>query len=144
MSDRDNIVNAALGWLHTPFHHEARIKGVGVDCLQLIVAAYLEAGLLPPNVDDFLEHYPHDAHLHNADEQYIQGLLDHGWIEVEAPQKGDVAMFKIGRRFSHGVIVTDWPLAVHAYVGRKVGFVDCIQDAELAGRPIKFYSKVKK
>lgn len=142
MTDRDSIVEAALGWLQTPFHHEARVKGVGVDCLQLIIAAHLEAGLLPANIDDSLDHYPHDAHLHNSDEQYIAGLLGHGWSEVEAPLKGDVAMFKIGRRYSHGVIVTDWPNAIHAYVGRRVGCVDCLNDAELSNRPVRFFSKV--
>lgn len=142
MNDRDSIVLAAAGWLQTPFHHEARLKGVGVDCLQLIIAAYLEAGLLPENIDESVYHYPHDAHLHNPDEQYIDALLAHGWVEVESPLKGDVALFKIGLRYSHGVIVTDWPMAIHAHIGRRVGFVDCLRDAELAKRAVKFFSKV--
>ncbi len=31
------IVNAARGWLGTPFHHQARQKGIGCDCLGLII-----------------------------------------------------------------------------------------------------------
>ncbi len=29
---RENIVNEAMQWIRTPWHHQANIKGVGVDC----------------------------------------------------------------------------------------------------------------
>ncbi len=54
---REAIVAQARGWIGTPFHHQGRIKGVGCDCLGLIVgvAAELnltdEQGLLLSNYD---------------------------------------------------------------------------------------------
>ncbi len=38
------------------------------------------------------------------------------------PLAGDVAVFRFGRTFSHGAIVVEWPVVIHAYwaVGRVV------------------------
>jgi hypothetical protein len=34
-------VQEALTWLGIPYHHHARVKGVGVDCAQLLCAVYV-------------------------------------------------------------------------------------------------------
>ena len=33
---REAVVTEAKTWIGTPFHHAARIKGAGVDCLMLL------------------------------------------------------------------------------------------------------------
>ena len=33
-------VQEALTWLGTPYHHQGRVKGVGVDCGTLICEVY--------------------------------------------------------------------------------------------------------
>jgi len=43
---RPQIVAAARGWLDTPFHHQARLKGVGVDCLGLVIGVARELALI--------------------------------------------------------------------------------------------------
>jgi len=40
---RADIVALARGWLGTPYHHQASLKGVGCDCLGLIRGVYAEA-----------------------------------------------------------------------------------------------------
>ena len=140
MTKRELIIQSAKSWLLTPFHHEARVKGHGVDCLQLIIGVYQEAGLLPENIDDDVYHYAFDAHLHDPQEQYIEALLTHGWHEVEVPQAGDIALFKIGRRYSHGAIVIDYPHCIHAYIKQGVCYVDASLDANLADHDYKFFS----
>lgn len=40
--ERAKIVAAARGWLGTPFHHQGRLKGVGVDCAGVIVSVARE------------------------------------------------------------------------------------------------------
>jgi hypothetical protein len=40
---------------------------------------------------------------------------------VPAPEPGDVAIFKFGRCYAHGVIVTKWPLMIHSWVDGGVG-----------------------
>ncbi len=37
-------VQEALTWLGTPYHHQGRIKGVGVDCGTLICEVYEKVG----------------------------------------------------------------------------------------------------
>lgn len=39
-----DVIDAARSWKGTPFHHQGRVKGVGVDCAGLIVEAFKEAG----------------------------------------------------------------------------------------------------
>jgi NlpC/P60 family putative phage cell wall peptidase len=42
MTTREQIVAAARGWLDTPYHHQASVKGVGCDCLGLIRGLWRE------------------------------------------------------------------------------------------------------
>jgi cell wall-associated NlpC family hydrolase len=112
------IVDIALSWLNTPYHSMAKIKGVGVDCAQLLIGVYEEAGVIKEG-EVAPGAYTHDFHLHRSEEKYLS------WVEkycdeVVEPQAGDVALFKFGRCVSHGAIVLDWPLVIHAYVGYGV------------------------
>jgi cell wall-associated NlpC family hydrolase len=144
--ERGRVVSVARSWCGTPYHTGARIKGAGIDCLTLLAEIYHEAGL----VDRVsIPHYPHDWHLHQGEERYLNGLLAY-MQEVERPRQGDVVLWRFGRCFSHGAIVVDWPQVIHAYVGRKV----TIENAEKAAwltqmgearerggiRPKKFFS----
>lgn len=116
MSDelRNGIVEEAKTWLGTKFHHEARLKGVGVDCGNLLAAVFEAVGLLEPMK---IEHYPPDFMLHRSEEWYLQRVTEHA-AEVDygrsLPMPGDVALFRFGRVYSHGGIVVDWPLIIHA------------------------------
>lgn len=38
----EHAVLAARGWLGTPYHHQAAVKGAGCDCLGLIRGVYAE------------------------------------------------------------------------------------------------------
>lgn len=54
----DRIADAALEYLGTPWHHQGRLKGVGVDCVGLLVCAAQEAGL---EIDDVTNYPPEMA-----------------------------------------------------------------------------------
>lgn len=45
MVAREKVVAAARAWLGTPFHHQGRARGVGVDCAGVIVEVARELGL---------------------------------------------------------------------------------------------------
>jgi len=110
MSARDNIIREALTWLNTPYHHEADIKGAGVDCAMLLVRVYHATGLIPA-IDP--RPYPADWMLHRDEERYL------GWVKqyadpVTDPLPGDVVLYKVGRCFAHGGIVLAWPDIIHA------------------------------
>ncbi len=138
MSVRDDIVAHARAWLRTPFHHQGRVKGVGVDCLQFLIAVNQESGLLP---EVQYEHYPRDWHFHQDEERYLNAVSRYA-RRVEIPLPGDFALFKFGRCVSHAAIVIDWPLCIHAYVGQGVVEVDGESSAELSGRLHSFWSMV--
>ena len=42
MTTREQIAAAARGWIGTPYHHQASVKGVGCDCLGLIRGLWRE------------------------------------------------------------------------------------------------------
>jgi len=114
-AQRARVVSVAYGWLGTPYHTGGRLKGVGVDCLTLLAEVYTEAGVVP-RID--IPYYPHDWHLHRGEERYLSGLLRYAHEIEMSPQPGDICLWKFGRCFSHGAIVVEWPIIVHAYVGR--------------------------
>jgi len=99
---RRRIVDEARSWKGTPYRNCADIKGVGVDCGMLLLRVYVDCGLFPA-FDP--RPYPHDFHLHRGEEWYRRLLEDRG-RQVGAPQIGDAILFKVGRIYSHGSIVT--------------------------------------
>lgn len=122
--ERKKVVEVAYSWLRTPYHHHAKIKGVGIDCLTLLAAIYEEAGIIE-NIP--IPKYSHQWHLHHSDELYLNGLLKYAH-EIEKPLPGDIVIWKFGRCFSHGAIVVNWPTIIHAYLGQNCtlenGFAD--------------------
>jgi len=47
----NNTVRIAREYLGTPYHHQARVKGHGIDCVGLIVCVARELGVLTPDAD---------------------------------------------------------------------------------------------
>lgn len=50
---RSAIIAKARDWIGTPWKHQHRLKGVGVDCVGLIIAAGVEANVLKEPGDAF-------------------------------------------------------------------------------------------
>ncbi|MGH6794028.1 MAG: hypothetical protein ACREDH_02235 [Methylocella sp.] len=110
---RAAIVREARSWIRTPYHNQADIKGVGVDCGMLLVRVFVDCGLVPP-FDP--RPYADDWYLHRSEERYLGFIFDRT-KEVTNPLPGDVMVFRYGRCYAHGGITTRAaPLAiVHAY-----------------------------
>lgn len=140
---RQAVVAEAASWLRTPYHHMGRIKGAaglpsgagGVDCLTLLAEVYERAGVIRHVVIPF---YPPDWHLHRSDELYLGGVLDRATEVPGPPQPGDIAIFKMGRCFAHGAIVTRWPRLIHAHYDAGVIGGDATQ-GQLARRAVRFF-----
>jgi NlpC/P60 family putative phage cell wall peptidase len=133
---RAAVVAEATSWIGTPFHHAARVKGAGVDCLMLLAEVYHRAGVIAPVVPPF---YVPDWHLHRDAERYLEGLLDYARPIDAPPGCGDIALFRFGRTFSHGAIVTRWPRLIHAYWTIGVVWGDATL-RPLTGREVRFFS----
>jgi len=113
--DADLVIRSARGWLGTRFHHQGRRKGVGVDCIGLVVGVARELGL---EVDDRVNYprEPHDGELQAELEKYLLKS------ELKA---GCVALFRLEKEPQHVGIVSDYNGAglglIHAYMqARKV------------------------
>jgi cell wall-associated NlpC family hydrolase len=132
---RAAVVAEAETWLRTPYHHMGRVKGAGTDCLMMLAEVYEACGVIP-HVD--IPFYGADWNLHRDAERYLEGLLQYAKEIPGPPQPGDVALFKFGRCFAHGAIVTAWPNLIHAFV--RIGVIEGSADQPtLAGRETKFF-----
>ncbi len=68
---RSGVLTEARKWIGTPWHHQGRINGVGVDCAMFLCEVYFRAGLLP-----FIDPrpYPADWHFHQDGERFLEWL----------------------------------------------------------------------
>ena len=96
------VVAEARKWIRTPYHSGADVLGAGVHCGMLLVRVFVDTGLVAPFEP---RPYPEDWHLHRSGERYLGFVVDR-CQEVSDPEAGDVVVFKYGRCFSHGGIVT--------------------------------------
>lgn len=119
MATREDVVRAALGWVGTPFHDCAGVKGAGVDCVHLIIRVYAEVGLIA----DFDPQYKPQWFQHRDEPRFLAGLEEHGARRIDPAQAlpGDVLMYSYGRHAAHGGIVAYAGAIVHAY--KPVGCV---------------------
>ncbi|MEM6466311.1 MAG: peptidase [Pseudomonadota bacterium] len=84
----------ARSWIGTPFAHQGQLKGVGCDCLGLVLGVWAELGgkvacSLPAYTPDWDEPGRHEA-LWTACAAYLH--------PVHTPQLGDVLLFRMHAR----------------------------------------------
>jgi cell wall-associated NlpC family hydrolase len=144
-SQREAVVAEARSWIGTPYHNCADLKSVGVDCGMLLVRVFVDCGLVPA-FDP--RPYPIDWHLHRSEERYL-GFIAERAGAVDEPQAGDVMVFRYGRCYSHGGIVTvAKPLRiVHAYYRARIVVEDIVatnpelNEATRKARAFSFWAK---
>lgn len=135
---RAHVVETAIGWLRTPYHHQVAMKAVGADCAMFPLAVYKECGLIPQAYQ--APAYSSQWHLHRSEELYLMEIEK---LAVEKPladiQPADFVIFRFGRTFSHGAIVVKWPLLIHAYIPHGVMLADASNDAQLIHRAMRVF-----
>jgi hypothetical protein len=138
MSDlRTRIVEEARSWIGTPFVHEQRVKGRGVDCATILAEVYER--YIGQKAE--LPHYDVQWNEHCDDEPYLKGLLQYcvevsPWRNHEQvpdgyslypkatgfkleswdacpPLPGDIGLWKFGRAWAHCTIVIAWPIVLN-------------------------------
>jgi NlpC/P60 family putative phage cell wall peptidase len=110
---RLTIVEVARSWIGTPYRHQAALKGVGCDCLGLLIGVWRElggeAGAVPPYTPDWAEAM--------GRETFAEGLREH-LIEIDprAAREGDLVLFRWRSHLpaKHGAILTAPDRIVHA------------------------------
>ena len=109
MTQINDIVAQARSWLGTPFHHQARLKQVGCDCLGLIVGVVDELELRDKDGIK-LGSYDEVTYSKEPDGAYLTqkllGLLDE--VPIEDMRPGDLALFSVKENPQHLAILTDY------------------------------------
>ncbi len=115
---RETLVAVARGWVGTPFHHQAAVKGVGCDCIGLIRGVAAELGLSQGTFDD--KRYQGYSRTPNS-RLLLRGLGEsltpvRGGIQVTLP--GDILLFRIDAAPQHLAFKTDVGM-LHAYASKR-------------------------
>jgi len=100
-----SIIAAARGCLGTPFRHQGRVKGVGVDCAGLCVWVARELGL---------DHYDVDGYGRIPAGGEFGAHLDAMLEQVPAPTPGGILFMTFGGEPQHVAIYTDCDTIIHA------------------------------
>lgn len=119
------VVAEAMTWLRTPYHPRGRVKGHGVDCVTFPVLVYAAVYGKEPSVP---AKYSVQWHMHHDEEKYLAHVLEYA-DPIDSPEPGDFVLWRFGRAFSHGGIIIDWPLVIHAHMENGV----TLDDADAAG-----------
>ena len=142
--ERAHVVAEARRWINTPYHHDAALIGVGVDCARLLLEVYSAVGL----IDRFDPgRYPPDWHLHRSEERYVDTILrfavEYDWRAAKI-EPGDVVVWRYGRTFSHGGICTDWPRVIHAFAPNMIVEEAYVPGSMMDGREMRAFSLWRK
>lgn len=100
-----DIVRVARTYLGTPFHHQGRVKGHGIDCIGLVVGVAKELGL---------PHHDLKGYAREPDGITIMREIPKSLDEIAEAGIGDVWVFKFGPLPSHAGIRTDIGM-IHTY-----------------------------
>lgn len=107
MTDDEIMIAAARACLGTPFHHQGRRPGVGLDCIGLVIVALRAAGFVVRDRKDYARRP--DGH------SLTQALLDHGAVPVDEIRSGDILLFRYDQRPQHVAIATDEAHLIHSF-----------------------------
>lgn len=107
MSRRAAFIAAARAQVGTPFHHQGRAAGVGLDCIGLVVVAAAQAGWPVQDRTDYGRR-PDGRAL-------VEGLVAHGGIVVREISAGDILVFRYDGQPQHVAVALDGGRMVHAF-----------------------------
>ena len=144
----DNLFIEARSWLGTPYHHQAKVKGIGVDCCNFILAIAENCGL----VDCIqLEPYNLQWHLHSREEKMLHLLEKYGCTSIDVDLKepwdwapGSILCLRYGRACSHLALVLPGLNIIHAAIdfGKVVEQPISQQIIDRAGSLYKYPEKI--
>jgi cell wall-associated NlpC family hydrolase len=113
------VANEAERWLGTPFFPRMAKPGVGADCVQLALAVYKDAGVLP--VTATLPSYNLDGGNHRRTSLVLEWLSTCPHLVPEdRPSVGSLLVYRLGRVEHHVGIMVDGRRLVHAVRGYGV------------------------
>lgn len=129
MVTRAQFVAEARTWLGTPFQHQARVRGAGVDCVGLVIGVARDLGLADVRIAD----YPRTPQASRLLVECRQHMTP---IALADARPGDVLLMRFRRDPQHVAVVADYVHGglsiVHAYEGAGAVVEHRLDDAWLA------------
>lgn len=117
MSRVQAFVDAARACVDTPFKHQGRQPGVGIDCAGVVVCAWRAAGLAAAD---------RRGYSREPQQRVLRQALLEVCDKVDRPgaayRPGDILFMRFGREPQHLAVVTDRGTIVHCWeaMGRCV------------------------
>lgn len=103
------VINAARAYIGTPFRHQGRVKGLGVDCVGLVAGVATDLGLTVLDRTGY-GRQPYRGELEAAlDEQPMLARV------FGEPEPGDVLVMGFAGPPQHVGILTDNGTMIHAW-----------------------------
>ena len=137
---RAKVIAVAREWIHTPYFPCVARKGRGCDCGSLLSGVYAECGIIPQQARHSYDWMAAWA-KRGGDAFFLREIMEHGReIPERSAQPADIAMFKLGRGWSHAAIIASWPNEIiHAM--RSLGVVSSSAKwGPLVNRPVRFFT----
>ena len=104
----EKIVAVARTYVGTKFHHQGRLKGVGVDCVGLLVGVASEVGIsTTADTTNYKRRNGYETLI-----PALTSVMDE--VAVEAIQPGDVLVFTIQQEPQHVAIYSENDMIIHA------------------------------
>lgn len=129
MTTPEEFVAGAREWVGTPFKHQGRVKGIGVDCIGVVYCTGRDMGIVDPSVM-----VPYGR---SPDGRLLPAILNANMHRVRKLQPGDVLLFKFVKEPQHVGVYTGRNI-IHAY--SRVGkCVEHIYDARWIKRLVGAY-----
>ncbi|WP_298678385.1 peptidase [uncultured Lentibacter sp.] len=115
------VLTETRGWIGTPYHHQASLKGVGTDCLGLLRGVWralygAEPEPVPAYTPDWAE---------PQGEERLWAAAERHLLRVPVAEAGDILLFRMraGAVAKHlGILSVGGaaPKFIHAYSGHSV------------------------
>lgn len=117
------VIQKARTFLRTPWKHQARCKGVAVDCIGLLVGAFCEAGAQIDDVIDYGRNPNPRRFLGHLSEYFVRvsdpefpDKLEHDVVSLSSIVPGDVLVFSfVGRDLPQHVGISTGSSFIHTY-----------------------------
>lgn len=107
MIDRDAIVAEARSMIGTPWHHQGRLPGVGLDCIGLVVCVLERLGYTAKDRYGYRRAPVPSMFL---------GAIRENWTEkpIADMEKGDMLLMAPGKLLQHSAIYAGNGVIIHA------------------------------
>lgn len=117
--ERREIIEEALSWKGTPYHHMGRVKGAGVDCGMFLLEVFERARLIE-HIE--IPYYPFDIAANSENPLYLDWIRRYGKEVSREAIPGDVIIYRFpGSKVPHhAAILIDEEYIIHSYLKQGV------------------------